>query len=242
MATLPCTGVYVFGALAPPLIALHVLPLPQVIIATIEHTRKMMVLRLIVVILVVMHMQACLLGLSTMMADEKLDSWWGTHGYCWPEALYQLTPSDPIKSRCVSGWEQYTVCYHIVMGLAFKISWAPILTTVCSCQMRWKQMLSDSLSPHLSLLNSPLTSPPTCPHAQGPGIPFPNAESNALFRPFERAVFVTVGFSAALMGLYLAGAFVGLVTGRGGFSNSEQVMRHASHSAPAPTFTLQTVR
>ena len=34
------------------------------------------------------------------------ESFWGTHGYCWKDELYQLSPADVFKSRCIDAWSQ----------------------------------------------------------------------------------------------------------------------------------------
>ena len=80
------------------------------VMATIAHTRKLRIAGLLVKMLLICHIQAhtctctsqacmhihlqvkmllichiqaCLLGVSAIFADEKVASWWGTHGYCW---------------------------------------------------------------------------------------------------------------------------------------------------------------
>ena len=98
------------------------------VIATVQYRRNLHVLRLILGIMLVSHMLACVLGISAIMADEKIDTFWGTHGYCWPNDLYQLTPQDPWKSKCVDAWDQYTFCYQIAVGQCFKMPWQPFTT------------------------------------------------------------------------------------------------------------------
>jgi len=158
-----------------------------IVMATIAHTRKLRIAGLLLKMLLICHIQACLLGVSAIFADEKVASWWGTHGYCWPEELYQLTPYDPFKSRCVDSWTQYTVCYTICLGMNFKIPWVPIVNT-------------------------------------GPGIPhWVDSGSSAPFAPWERTFFVLVAFWGVLLGMYLTGTFLSVVSSRDGLSTAEQV-------------------
>ena len=71
--------------------------------ATVEHTRKIRVIVLICGMLVVTHLLACFLGMSVVMADEKLHSWWGTHGVrLWRSNSRDLTTSlnPPLMHSC----------------------------------------------------------------------------------------------------------------------------------------------
>lgn len=87
----------------------------------VEHARKMRILKLMLVMILSSHSMACCLGMSTMFANQKLESFWGTHGYCWAEDLYSLGPGEPLKARCVDAWQQYFVCFHLAFGLIFGI-------------------------------------------------------------------------------------------------------------------------
>ena len=66
----------------------------SVTLAMVEHTRKLRIARLIVLMLLVTHLMACLLGISAVFAEQKLDSWWGAHGY-W----YRREGSKHVDSR-----------------------------------------------------------------------------------------------------------------------------------------------
>lgn len=92
-----------------------------------EHTRKLRVLRLMCIMMLAAHLMCCMLGLSATFGDEKLASFWGTHGYCWPDQLYQLGPSEPLKSRCVGAGDQYLICFHLALALAFKVPFGPFV-------------------------------------------------------------------------------------------------------------------
>lgn len=71
---------------------------------------------------------------------------------------------------------------------------------------------------------------------EGPGVVVLADDSNAPFSQAERGVFVTIGFTGVLVGLYLTGAFVGVVTMRDGATTSEQVTRFCKqHSMPIST-------
>ena len=157
------------------------------LIATVAHARKIWIMQLLLLMLVITHLQACFLGLSAILADEKLESWWGTHGWCFPGELYQLGPDEPFKTRCVPAAVQYSVCYHIAMGFNFGISWSEFVSL-------------------------------------GPGEPYWPSESNSLkFQPFERLFFVVVAFCGVLLGMYLTGVFVAIVSGQDGMSVAEEV-------------------
>jgi len=150
----------------------------RIVMWTIQHTRKMRIIKLLALTMMVLHLLTCILGMSAIFADERLESWWGTHGYCWPDELYQLAPGEAFRARCVDPWTMYTVCYHISLGVAFKLPWGPIVLT-------------------------------------GPGEPYhSDPETNAMFRPTERAFFVVVNFLCAILGLYLSGSFVAVIVGR----------------------------
>ena len=58
----------------------------------------------------------------------RLDSWWGTHGYCWPDDLYKIGPAEPEISRCIPAARQYLVCFHICLGFILKMPWGPFIT------------------------------------------------------------------------------------------------------------------
>lgn len=97
------------------------------IVAFAEHTRKLRVMRLLMIMFIVAHVMCCLLGLSTTFGEEKLHSWLGTHGYCWPDDLYSLGRSEPYKSRCVDAGSQYLICFHLALSLCFKIPFGPFV-------------------------------------------------------------------------------------------------------------------
>ena len=80
-------------------------------IALAERRRTLRLIRLLFGTLVISHLLACLLGVSGTFGDEKLDSWWGTHGYCWvrtpdlepstctaPFRCSRILPSDPVRA------------------------------------------------------------------------------------------------------------------------------------------------
>ena len=96
-------------------------------VALAEHTRKLRVARLMLIMLLIAHMMTCALGLSATFGEQKLHSWWGTHGYCWPDDLYQLGPHEPLKSRCVDAADQYLICFHLALSLCFKIPFGPFV-------------------------------------------------------------------------------------------------------------------
>ena len=75
-----------------------------------QHARKVRVFRLLLMIFLIAHIFGCILGIGATFGDEKLASFWGTHGYCWPNELYQLSPAEPPISRCVGAFYQYFVC------------------------------------------------------------------------------------------------------------------------------------
>ncbi len=125
--------------------------------------------------------------MSSTFAAEKVESWLGTHGYCFPGELYRLTPADPLKTRCVDAWTQYSVCFTISLGMNFRVPWVPIVN-------------------------------------EGPGEPyFVDETYTETFNDVERAIFVGNAFLGVMVGLYLTGAFVAVISHRDGLSISEQV-------------------
>lgn len=92
-----------------------------------EHTRKMRILKLMTLMMLVAHEMACMLGLSAIFEDQKLNTWWGTHGYCWPDDVYELFPGELPQSRCVDQWQQYFICLHFSLSLIFGIPADPFL-------------------------------------------------------------------------------------------------------------------
>ena len=44
---------------------------------------------------ITVHLMACMIGLSTTFADQKIDTFWGTHGYCWYGAVVGQLPDGP---------------------------------------------------------------------------------------------------------------------------------------------------
>ena len=96
-------------------------------VALVEHMRKVRIARLLLFILLACHMMACVLGVSALNADQKLDSWWGAHGYCWPDDLYTRGPGEEPKARCVDAWAQYFVCFHLTLSAIFKVPYDPFV-------------------------------------------------------------------------------------------------------------------
>ena len=90
----------------------------------LSHGRKLRIVKLLVYILLISHMLGCLIGMTTIFADEKLYSWWGTHGYCWPDQLISLGPGHQ-AARCVDAWHQYWVCFHFALSLIFLVTFIP---------------------------------------------------------------------------------------------------------------------
>ena len=78
----------------------------RITIALIEHTRKMRIAKILFLAFLVAHLLACILGMSTMFADQKLESWWGTNGFCWSGDIIGELPDGRDKARCVGEWEQ----------------------------------------------------------------------------------------------------------------------------------------
>lgn len=159
----------------------------------VEHMRKLRLIKLLLGVFVTAHMLACILGLSAVFAEEKLLSWWGTHGYCYPDELYTLNgPNGILKSRCVPAMMQYAVCYHFALSTVFRV---PIRGFIMA----------------------------------GPGEPYPidpdNPDSGLMFQPHEHVVFTTIWVCGAMMGMYVAGVFVAVVTARDGATIAEQVTR-----------------
>jgi hypothetical protein len=171
----------------------HVVQLRDtIVIETIMHARKIRVLFLIGAILIMNHLFACLLGMTSLLADDRSNSWWGTHGYCYPGQTYRLGPLEPLRTRCVDGWTQYLVCYHIALGFVFGVPWSEFIE-------------------------------------QGPGTPhFAVEGSEALFQTGERMCFLVIAFICCLIGLYVAGVFVSVVSGIDGGSLKEEVTRFCS--------------
>jgi len=93
-----------------------------------QHARKVRVLRLLMMIFLITHIMACTLGIAATFGEERLDSWWGTHGYCWPDDLYKIGPAEPEIARCIPAARQYLVCFHICLGFILKMPWGPFIT------------------------------------------------------------------------------------------------------------------
>ena len=62
---------------------------------------------------------------ATILAEQKLYSWWGRHGYCWPD---ELLPNG--NAHCVGPFHQYFVCLHFAISLSFKVPFKPFLIYV----------------------------------------------------------------------------------------------------------------
>ena len=153
-----------------------------------EHSRKLRIGVLLLRMYCISHLLACLLGLTAITANHKIDTWWGTHGYCWPDEDQPPWESpedwisgegvvgDDLTPACVGAFLQYFVCLHFVFGAVFKLPVAPFLVTG-----------------------------PAPPH-------FTYAPNRRLFQEGEHFLFVLVGILASMMGMYLTGTFVSVVS------------------------------
>jgi len=88
-------------------------------VAMIEHTRKMRILRILLAMLCSVHLLACLLGLSTLFADQKIESFWGTHGYCWEDRIVGRLADGRAKYKCVNEWRQYLTAFCYALSCVF---------------------------------------------------------------------------------------------------------------------------
>ena len=53
--------------------------------AFVAHARKFEIIKLIAAFIVLGHVQACILGISSIVAEQRAATWWGTLGYCFPD-------------------------------------------------------------------------------------------------------------------------------------------------------------
>jgi len=88
-------------------------------VAMIEHTRKMRILRILLAMLCSVHLLACLIGLSTLFADQKIESFWGTHGYCWEDRIVGRLADGRVKYKCVNEWRQYLTAFCYALSCVF---------------------------------------------------------------------------------------------------------------------------
>lgn len=157
-------------------------------IALIEHTRKVRISKILIFAIVVAHLLSCMLGISTMFADQKLESWWGPAGFCWPDDVVGQLADGRDKARCVGPWQQYFTCMHYTLGCIFGLDGDMFL-------------------------------------AKGPGVKhfaFADEGLHEQFQHHEQMLFFVVQFASSLLGLYITGAFVSVVTGEQ-LSVSEEV-------------------
>ena len=68
------------------------------------------------------HIIACVLAMvATLIAENRLDSWWATHGLCWPS--YTNDGSDASNGasafrpyECAGVAELYLQCFYFAIG------------------------------------------------------------------------------------------------------------------------------
>jgi hypothetical protein len=55
------------------------------------------------------HGFACLMGIITIFADSKLDTWLATHGLCWPINAENATAAASREFACSGAWTQVCI-------------------------------------------------------------------------------------------------------------------------------------
>ena len=146
-----------------------------VTLAFIAHQRKFAIAKLLLIFFLLAHVQACVLGLTSIFADQRANTWWGTMGYCFPSSVTDAEAGLEPSIACVSPLYQYFVC----------CTWA--------------------FEFYLNL--------PTFYTQVGPGEPvFLDGDSSSLFRTHEYILFVLCGIVGGLMGLYIQGRVVEVLT------------------------------
>ena len=89
----------------------------------------MRLLQLLVITLLLVHLYACILAISTTLADSPLDTWLATHGLCWPldgvddaTADFFTFPNasvaraSGVTNGCVAPHIQYLYAFYFAMG------------------------------------------------------------------------------------------------------------------------------
>ncbi len=138
----------------------------------LTHARKLSIAKLSVVFVVLVHLQACLLGFSTVGADQRSQTWWGTLGYCFPERA--AMPSACLESGIDDGGEE---CEEekIPCVEPFHLYW------VC---VTWALEFNFGIPANVAIV-------------KGPGTPIFPEDSNALFSMGEYIVFVVCAMVTA---------------------------------------------
>jgi len=65
------------------------------------------------------HLLACAIGLSTLFADQKIESFWGTNGFCWEDEIVGTLLDGRDKFKCVNEWRQYLTAFYYVLSCVF---------------------------------------------------------------------------------------------------------------------------
>lgn len=80
-----------------------------------EHKRKVTLLKLLLLNSYIVHILACVVGYTINFNDDKLGSFWGRHGWCFPfEESKVATQID--QPLCADMWTEYWILYHWALG------------------------------------------------------------------------------------------------------------------------------
>lgn len=194
----------------------------KVTLAFIAHMRKLAILKLCLIFFVLAHVQACVLGLSTVFVDRRANTWWGTLGYCFPnddtvELLEDFAAgSSPVATTVPSALVRRMLASKVAKGSAmgganlyYDPAAAPDLLDgvdipcvgafyqyfIC---IAWAFEFNFGVSTFYT--------------ETGPGLPVFLAGSAATFQVHEALLFTCCGLTGALMGVYLQARVVDVLT------------------------------
>ena len=207
----------------------------KVTLAFIAHMRKLAILKLCVIFLVLAHVQACVLGLSTVVVDRRASTWWGTLGYCFPDD----DTVGLIEDAAASAYEATTTVQSAAGAaasalvrrmLASKVSKSSSMGgagSVGGANLYFDPVASPGL---LDGVDIPCVGPfyqyficvawalefnfgvSTFYTETGPGLPIFLSGSAATFQVHEALLFTCCGLTGALMGVYLQARVVDVLT------------------------------
>ena len=192
----------------------------KITLAFIAHMRKLAILKLCLIFLVLGHVQACVLGLCSVVVDRRADTWWGTLGYCFPdEATVELL------EQAASGGA--AALQQAGRALASKAARG---TSSSSSPLYYDPLVMDE---NLLLgVDIPCVGPfsqyfvciawafefnfgvNTFYTETGPGTPLFLTGSAATFQTHEALLFLGCGLTGALMGVYLQARVVDVLTSK----------------------------
>lgn len=182
--------------------------------AFVAHARKFEIFKLCASFILLGHVQACVLGVSSLVAEQRAATWWGTLGYCFPEQVYSGEDGGGAGDAVAAAEGAASVRRMLKAKAAASGAGGGTISI--------DDLDADAIIPCVHPLDQYMVCMtwalefnfgiPTFFSLEGPGTPVYLNGNSASFQTHEYATFVLVALAGSLMGVYLQGRVVEVIT------------------------------